>query len=181
MSSFPLTFIFFRGVGIPPIRLCRTSNNNASDQFIVGDPIYGGFPSQNPAEISGLFCSQLSPPLFRGHGWHVHDVPVPVISPHFPEMPYNMSILPMICPWYLQKIHIEGFAIDLGSLEMDSWVFPNIIYIYVYGGIELYYRYLIISPMREPIGWLNGYHLTIDYLMYLFVFYHAHVHYYFHS
>ena len=38
----------------------------------------------------------------------------------------------------------EGFAIDLESLEIDSWVFPTIIY----GGIELYYRYLIISPMR---------------------------------
>jgi hypothetical protein len=64
-----------------------------------------------------------------------------------------------------------------------KWILGSfqILYIYVYGGIELYYRYLIISPMREPIGWLNGYHLTIDYLMYLFVFYHAHVHYYFHS
>ena len=24
--------------------------------------------------------------------------------------------------------HWQGFAIDLGSLEMDSWVFPTIIY-----------------------------------------------------
>ena len=128
MSSFPLTFIFFRGVGIPPIRLCRTSNNNASDQFIVGDPIYGGFPSQNPAEISGLFCSQLSPPLFRGCAWCSRSYDIS----SFPWDAYNMSILPMICPWYLQKFHIEGFAIDLGSLEMDSWIFPNIIYVYIY-------------------------------------------------
>ena len=25
-------------------------------------------------------------------------------------------------------IYFYGFAIDLGSLEMDSWVFPNILY-----------------------------------------------------
>ena len=25
------------------------------------------------------------------------------------------------------KINQKGFAIDLGSLEMDSWVFPNVL------------------------------------------------------
>jgi len=37
-------------------------------------------------------------------------------------------------PSFLDKFSIKpaviykGFAIDLGSLEMDSWVFPNIVY-----------------------------------------------------
>ena len=28
----------------------------------------------------------------------------------------------------MSKINWKGFTIDLGSLEMDFWVFPNILY-----------------------------------------------------
>ena len=72
------------------------------------------------------------------------------------------------CSWTRRcLLYYQGFVIDLGSPEMDSWF-------YIYSGIRWYYRYLIISPMRKPIDWFNGYHLTIGYLIYLFVFYHAH-------
>ena len=29
---------------------------------------------------------------------------------------------------YIHMMYKYGFAIDLGSLEMDSWVFPTILY-----------------------------------------------------